>query len=351
MSEVLGILDRLQTSISVASVAFSPDGRLLASGSNDQTTLEGHSNLVTSVAFSPDSRLLASGSDDQITLEGHSGLVTSVAFLPNGRLLASGSSCFGGLLARRLPTGVRLYAALGPSDRRAYLDPRRPFRSGSIGGLLARQPPTSCGSRTRRWARSLRPSKAIPVRLDRWPSRPTATYYAALGPSDRRAHLDPRRLFWSGLIGGLLARRPPASVRLYAALGPGDGRAHLDPRRSFRLGYFGGLLARQPPTSCSSRTRRRARSPRPSKAIPVRFDRWPSRPTATYWRPALVIGQCGSRTRRRTFEVKGVVTTLKFSYSGLYLYTNFGALYIQSRYSIPISNPRYITLDISIKHR
>ncbi|KAE9566315.1 Vegetative incompatibility protein [Colletotrichum fructicola] len=102
---------------SVLSVAFSPDGRQLASGSVDNTvklwdtatgqcqqTLEGHSDWVLSVAFSPDGRQLASGSRDntvklwdtatgqcQQTLEGHSDWVLSVAFSPDGRQLASGS--------------------------------------------------------------------------------------------------------------------------------------------------------------------------------------------------------------------------------------------------------------------
>jgi len=62
---------------SVRSVAFSPDGKLVASGSRDDTirfwdsvtgaargTLKGHTNSVYSVIFSPDSKFVASGSGD-----------------------------------------------------------------------------------------------------------------------------------------------------------------------------------------------------------------------------------------------------------------------------------------------
>lgn len=101
-------------------VAFSPDGKRVAAGTGARANnvsildpesgrellaLKGHPHLVVSVAFSPDGRRLLTGSTDQTAriwdladgrelsiLRGHSGRVGSVAFSPNSkRALTAGS--------------------------------------------------------------------------------------------------------------------------------------------------------------------------------------------------------------------------------------------------------------------
>jgi WD40 repeat protein/transcriptional regulator with XRE-family HTH domain len=102
----------------IASVIFSPDDKLLATGdTNGEIRVyqvadwkqllicKGHTNWVPSLAFSPDGSILASSSSDHTvklwdvrtgqclqTLQEHKHEVWTVAFSPDGSLLASGSN-------------------------------------------------------------------------------------------------------------------------------------------------------------------------------------------------------------------------------------------------------------------
>ncbi|MGK7943751.1 MAG: caspase family protein, partial [Microcystaceae cyanobacterium] len=106
----------------VKSVAFSQDGKYIASSSSDNTikiwdalnptdtplyTLKGHQSYVNSIAFSPDGRYIVSGSSDKTikiwdtlnpnhtpvhTFKGHLETVYAVAFSPDGQYIISGSS-------------------------------------------------------------------------------------------------------------------------------------------------------------------------------------------------------------------------------------------------------------------
>ena len=101
----------------VNSVAYSPDGGHIASGSCDQSVriwhaksgilekkLAGHTNKVTSVAYSPDGKHIVSGNGDNFVriwhaksgilekkLTGHTAKICSVAYSPDGEHIASGS--------------------------------------------------------------------------------------------------------------------------------------------------------------------------------------------------------------------------------------------------------------------
>jgi WD40 repeat protein len=99
-------------------LAFSPDGKTLASGAYDQTVrlweiatgkelqvLKDPTGAMARIAFSPDGKLLATASSDFTirlwevatgkilsVLKGHSDVVDALAFSPDGQILASGSS-------------------------------------------------------------------------------------------------------------------------------------------------------------------------------------------------------------------------------------------------------------------
>jgi len=132
---------------SIRSLAITPDGQILASGSDDKTiklwqlatgrelfTLRGHTKSVCSIAISLDGQVLASGSDDRTIklwqlskglqigtinmggwFSGDSGCVYAVAISPDGQILASLSSS-GAVKLWNLRTGQEIRRLQGDTS-------------------------------------------------------------------------------------------------------------------------------------------------------------------------------------------------------------------------------------------
>ena len=253
-------------------MAFSPDGRLLATASGDRTarlwdsatgepvrTLTGHTDAVYGVAFSPDGRLLATASGDRHgAAVGRRPPATACAPSPATPARSTGwrSARTGGCSPPPAATGPRGCGTRPPAQQPAH--PHRPHRRGVGVWRSARtgpcSPPPAQDQTARLWdpatgALPAHPHRPHQLRCRVWRSArtgacsppPAATRRRGCGTRPPASCLRTLTGHTScGAGGGVQPGRAPARHRQRRQDGAAVGPGHRPPLRTL-TGHTGGV--------------------------------------------------------------------------------------------------------------